>query len=63
MCKEEGEDMNHFLLDCGFTMSLWWDMFKWFGTPWTVKNCKRVDVQLEEPQKNEKTKVLELGCT
>lgn len=36
MCKEAGEEMNHHLLHCDFSMRLWWDMFRWFGTSWEM---------------------------
>lgn len=32
MCKEVGEDVEHLILQCDFTMRLWWSMFRCFGT-------------------------------
>ncbi|KAF3661592.1 Protein translocase subunit SECA2, chloroplastic [Capsicum annuum] len=36
MRKETGEDVDHLLLHCGLTMRLWWDMVRWFHTPWIM---------------------------
>lgn len=51
MCKEAGEVMDHLFLHCGLTARLWWDMFRWFGTSWTMpfaKNYERTEFQLEK---------------
>lgn len=54
--------MNHLPLHCGLIIRLWWDMrvvWHFFGN---AKHCERVDIQLEEREK-EKTKGMEYGST
>lgn len=36
MCKGASEDVKSSFSTLWVTMNPWWDMFKWFGTPWAM---------------------------
>lgn len=62
MCKEAGEDVNHLQLHYGLTIRLWVGYAQLVGSSWVMLIIvRRVDVQLEEREKKEKTKDMEYG--
>lgn len=61
---QAGRIWIHLLLHCGLTMRIWGNMVYWFGTSrGYARDYERVDVQLEEREKEEKTRGLEHGST
>lgn len=54
MRNEAGKDLDHLLHYCGLTIRLWWDMFRWFLTPWIIpRTVKDLDAQLDEREEDE----------